>query len=517
MELCTTTLSKNNMKKIILSSLFAAGSLLATAQVCEHGCGSHSENDHVKITHTPFQKYKGLSNHFIGSTHQHSIFSDGSPGTTPADYYGTGKTNGYDFVFGSDHSDGFIIPVGLHEDCASEQLIDCITIDPMAPTDGILKWATTKRMAEEATVANEFLAVRGFEWTSDRTGHINVYFTKNITNAKTDGGYVDISLFYNWLSTEPLTIPLLDELTGGLGGADGLAVFNHPGDKKLAEEDPAYNWNNFAFSEKAEPFMVGMEVFNGGSDYASDGRAFFQEALDKGWHIGAIASEDHHGTDWNNASDPKTVFIATELTETGMKQAMRDRSFYAVRDHGLRMEFTTGTGSPMGSQLSRKTGSVVTLIAEVTSINVTKLELVSITGRIVATVEGTRFRINVDVLEAEQYYYLRAADSTNRTMAYSSPIWIKGGGDIDEATGIASHAVDQLQVFPNPVKDVLFITNKDGNAFDISILNATGEVVLIQHFTEAHNQINIESFPKGLYFIQMKSGSGVNVQKVVKD
>ena len=34
-----------------------------------------------------------------------------------------------------------------------------------------------------------FTGFRGFEWTSDRFGHINVYFSRNDTNAKIDGGY----------------------------------------------------------------------------------------------------------------------------------------------------------------------------------------------------------------------------------------------------------------------------------------------------------------------------------------
>ncbi|MES2628655.1 MAG: CehA/McbA family metallohydrolase [Bacteroidota bacterium] len=493
----------------------------ANAQTCENACGTHQHGEGFHIEHTAAGKSKANGNHYIGSMHEHSSFSDGSPGTSPADYYRTGKANGYDFVMGSEHSDNFIIPIGLHEDCASEKLLDCITINPMNPLEGIFKWGTTKTMTSTATTA-DFLAIRGFEWTSDRTGHINVYFSKNLTNAKTDGGYVDVKLFYNWLSTAPMTIPLFDELTGGIGGADGFAVFNHPGDKKISNQDPAYNWNNFEFSAKAEPFMVGMELFNAGDDYGSGDHNFYSEALDKGWHIGAIASEDHHGYDWNNASDGKTVFVADALNEESFRKAMKARSFYAVRDHGLRMDYTAGTES-MGSQLLRKTGSVVALNAEIFSDNVEGLELVSNSGTVLSTVKGKRLKQSVPVSETEQWYYIRAVNAEGRSMAYSSPIWVKGGGTIvDETTGIAENRSTETSLFPNPLTSGTELQARFNHNATVqyTLTDVSGRIVL-NGINTVEPGINTLLTPAqtqltpGLYFLQMEENGFLSRQQIL--
>ena len=86
----------------------------------------------------------------------------------------------------------------------------------------------------DAASTGAFTAFRGFEWSSDTFGHVNVYFSSNVNNAKKDGGTPD-SLF-KWL---------LKPAAQG-GGGDGIATFNHPGAKGTAGS-PQFNWNDFGF------------------------------------------------------------------------------------------------------------------------------------------------------------------------------------------------------------------------------------------------------------------------------
>src|SRR5262249_12085531 len=152
----------------------------------------------------------------------------------------------------------------------------CAIADTTKPLDAFRKWDATGEQAAAATTKT-FTAVRGFEWTSDRFGHINVYFSSDYTNAKTDGGYADMSTFYGWLER-----------------SDGIGTFNHPGDKKLSTSDPGYNFNDFAHVPAADDQMVGIEVYNSASDFATPGahggpaEGWYAHALDKGWHVGAI-------------------------------------------------------------------------------------------------------------------------------------------------------------------------------------------------------------------------------------
>ncbi|MGB0166758.1 MAG: hypothetical protein ACPF8V_07890, partial [Luteibaculum sp.] len=416
--------------RLFFTTLLISIACQLNAQHCEHHCHAESTEteQHLTVQHTQLKSHfkTGGMTHFIGSTHQHSGYSDGWPGTTPRDYFQSGIDNGFDFVFGADHSDSYQIPMTLNEECLSERIIDCVTLNPGNLQESLVKWLEFQEIISEYSDSN-FLAVRGFEWTSDRFGHINVYFSQNITNAKTDGGYVSMDLFWTWLTSNPINLFGLEAVLGGFGAADAIAVFNHPGDKSLFDEDPGFNWSGFEYVAEADSQMVGIEVFNDGRDYGANGRSYYQQALDAGWHVGAVASEDHHGEDWNNQEDEKTIIVAESLDANSIKEAMKNRRTYAVRDFGLRMDFFAGEEF-MGSRLKRKTGSLVRLTANISTENDAFLELVSNNNEIIGSSKGLNLDQIVEVSEDERWYYIRvvnAADSN--TLAYSSPIWISGG------------------------------------------------------------------------------------------
>ena len=136
-----------------------------------------------------------------GGIHAHSSYSDGDIHSIPANYYANAAANGLDFFAGTEHSDTYDpnIFVSTGGDCFTtpDNLLTCLTPND----DKLRKWAAT---AEQATAATTpvFTPLRGFEWTSDRFGHINVLFSADITNAKIDGGYVDMASFYDWLTRD---------------------------------------------------------------------------------------------------------------------------------------------------------------------------------------------------------------------------------------------------------------------------------------------------------------------------
>src|SRR5438093_5601031 len=172
---------------------------------------------------------------FVGSLHEHSGYSDGWPGSRPQTYYDSGRSFGLDFMSGSEHSDNADLPIVASEYCLDPLVApSCALADPVNPLDSFRKWDATLEQAHAASTPS-FTAFRGFEWTSDRFGHINVYFSQNDENAKTDGGYASMDPFYTWFKT-----------AASLGGgSDGIATFNHPGPKSLDDSDPAFNWNDF--------------------------------------------------------------------------------------------------------------------------------------------------------------------------------------------------------------------------------------------------------------------------------
>lgn len=512
------------MTRTILSLFFLLSSFIQLiAQEghgqCVHQCTVQLEADGPRVESAPLQKRAFTSSgltHYIGSNHQHSGFSDGYPGTTPADYFQSGIDNGFDFVLGADHSDSYILPLTLHGDCVSPDLINCITVNPTNPL-ALLKWQEFANIVS-AKMTDSFVPVRGFEWTSDRFGHINVYFSQNITNAKQDGGYVDMSTFWSWFTMEPMNMMGTEPALGGIGAADGVGVFNHPGDKSLDDNDPGFNWNQFAYVPEADSQMVGIEVFNDGRDYASEGRTFYQDALDAGWHVGAMGSEDHHDLNWNNQEDEKTVMLAQNLTTIGIKTAMQKRRMYAVRDFNVRLDFKAGE-ELMGSRLERATGSKVYLQGQIHTDSLYVVEIVSNQGQILATIPDSSFIFPVDVELDEKWYYLRVARlDNNRSVAYSSPIWVRGGGTIvDEKPNeggsllVQSIAFSGIKMYPNPIKGgekvkIQMANNPSG--MKVEIYTLMGAQVSSNFTNSAFIEVTTDGLQPGIYSLVLQNGEG---------
>lgn len=204
--------------------------------------------------------------HLIGSLHEHRGYSDGDVGSTPRDYFAQGKSLNLDFMGSSEHSDSNA-PLTANTDCASPDLPQCVQPLPAAgnPIAPLSKWELTQQHARDLSDAS-FTAFRGFEWTSDRFGHINVFFSRNEYGAKSTEGYaVSMESFWAWLNLAPET----------LGGKDGVVVFNHPGreeDVRQFAPDPAYAYNDFAYRQPVDLRVVGIEMFGKGSAYSRSGR-----------------------------------------------------------------------------------------------------------------------------------------------------------------------------------------------------------------------------------------------------
>ena len=355
--------------------------------------------------------------HFIGALHEHSGYSDGYPGSRPSDYYASAKRFGIDFLGSGEHSDNADLPVVFNEGCLSSAIPECAIADKQEPQNSLRKWAATLEQARAATTAG-FTGFRGFEWSSERFGHLNVYFSKNFANAYRDGGNVSMETFWNWFLTRP---------ERG-GGSDGLGTFNHPDAKKLPVADPTKNWNDFEYVAAADDRMVGLEVYNGGKDFANDG--WYDRALDKGWHVGAIGAEDKGhdpGDKWGSPEHPKTVVIARDRSEAALREAMLARRFYAVRDNDVRIEMSAG-GRPMGSRIGAPLGATVPITATVTP-GAARLELITAGGAIAASSAGSSISFDAPVTAAERRYYLRVIGADGKASAYSSPVWVRAGGD----------------------------------------------------------------------------------------
>jgi histidinol phosphatase-like PHP family hydrolase len=348
----------------------------------------------------------------VGGMHGHSAYSDGYPGPTPATVFEHARGNGNDFFAISDHSDNADVPFTFSEQCVGPAVVECPGGDPN-PVNALRKWDATEEYAAAATDST-FSAIRGFEWTSDRFGHINVFFSRNDTNAKVDGGYASMQAFYQWFTRRP-------ELGGG---GDGLATFNHPGDKELpgvGAQDPGRNWDDFAYVPEADDRMVGIELYNTQSEYGAD----YVHALDKGWHLGAVGAEDlghDPGDDWGGTGYSKTVVLADRNDAPAIRAALLARRFYAVHRPGTRLDFTVD-GAVMGSRLARAAGAPLSVQAAVNDPGAV-LDLITSGGEVMASGTGALDATVAAPAQAGWYFVRARVPGAERALAYSSPVWV---------------------------------------------------------------------------------------------
>ncbi|MDP3859107.1 MAG: hypothetical protein Q8Q73_15240 [Stagnimonas sp.] len=397
---------------------------------------------------TELKQYEGLM-------HEHSSYSDGLPTAIPADYFRVATTAGYDFVGSAEHSDSLdaLNFITLHAYCdpTSDQFdptsVEYCFLNPSA--DKLVKWASMQTQAREAS-SEHFLGIRGFEWTSDVFGHINVYFSSNFTNAKTDLGYaLTMDTFWEWFSRDPATPGLGGSLTsiginGGAGvpfggGSDALAHFNHPHDKCLTEDDPTglttgfCDWNDYELIPDAVERMFGMEVYNDGN---RDDRylPYYMRALDKGWRLAPVGSEDEHFGEYAVEHRPKTVTLATELSEAGFREAWLARRTMALSPGWhLRADLRADGDHPMGSRLSCDSGKTVPMTVRLTQKDGRPFSgeyrlYTSGAAEPLATIRGSeaRFDLPVPLASGEtRWYFVRAhGGEDNKSVAYLSPVWV---------------------------------------------------------------------------------------------
>ncbi len=424
-------------------AVIAVASVTAGPAFAQPQAGSEQPAPRVATAAVPGPQAPPGLKALVGALHEHSAYSDGWPRTRPADWFPSARSYGLDFLGGGDHSDNLSVPTTFSEGCYGQGrggtgeilLAECMLADGVNPADSFRKWDAT---AEQTAAANspEFAAFRGFEWSSDRFGHINAYFSKNFTNAQADGGEVDMDTFWDWFTRAPSLG----------GGSDAIATFNHPSAKKIdisGNEAPGKNWNDFRYVPKADERMVGIEVFNDRREYGSGAgypEGAYAHALDKGWHLGAAGAEDlgHRKPPLDNFGGPewpKTVVLAAERTNESIRAAMLARRFYAVAadENRLRMGFTIDR-EPMGSRLVRPTGESMVINSSVNDPQL-RLELVTSGGKVVGSGTGG-LEVKRPAAGAEKYYFVRARRG-DAPVAYSSPIWVTARAGATEGSWLA--------------------------------------------------------------------------------
>ena len=267
--------------------------------------------------------------------HNHSTLSDGTG--DPAEAFGSMRRSGLDVGALTDHAN-LATPIGhlLHGGVASW----LGGIDAKA-------WRQTARLADSANDEGRFVALRGFEWSHPLLGHVSVWGTEAYTHPLRSLG-LDIRPLYDWLVDDD-------------GAAGGLAGFNHPGGRGAAR------FAGFRYHGGLGRRLVSLEMFNKTDDYLFAGTdsgadSPLTECLARGWHPALTGASDEHGANWGvPAGKGRAGLFVSELTRTGVREALLARRTFAARVKGLRLAATLA-GVPMGGTVRHRSGSLPLLL-----------------------------------------------------------------------------------------------------------------------------------------------------------
>ncbi|MGH8065166.1 MAG: CehA/McbA family metallohydrolase [Candidatus Entotheonellia bacterium] len=323
---------------------------------------------------------------FYGDLHNHTGYSDGLG--RPEEALRQMRARGLHFAAITDHGEFFDRETSIRE---------------------VHKWAATAQQVAMHT-GDDFLAIRGFEWSSPRQGHSNVWGSAAYTGYH-DTGDRSMQAFYEWLTNaqpEP--------------GAQVLASFNHPGREVVC-------FDGCVFVPALDDRIVALECFNRGDDY---GDAYFR-ALDRGWHVGAIGVSDHHRDDWGNPAFPRAGVLAPALTLSHLQTALMARRIFATRSPTLAL-LMIGHERLMGSRL--QLGASDSLWIDVwchdpsASRGRARLELWSNGGTLSATyemrgVQHVGWRVTIPPQDAREHWFVVRVLYDGMIQAYSSPLWAR--------------------------------------------------------------------------------------------
>lgn len=323
----------------------------------------------------------GGFNVYYGSLHNHTGYSDGE-GTPTQAYQYARDVGQLDFFGLADHG------------------------ELLSSTE----WNAIKSAANSANQDGVFTTFYGFEWSSFWSyGHVAVINTDDYC------GYPSVGSFNSLLTW--------------INARNGIAFFNHPG------------WDNLAFSEfdhftdTPSSKFVGMELWNdhdGFSTYyyndgyfSNDGnKGYYDEALIRGWKIGASGSDDNHSATWGTATPMRMAVLASANTRNDILNALTAKRFYSTTDKNLGLSFKVN-GFEMGFVVPAGNYDALISASDADNEIFTQIQLIK-NGAVVNTWliydPLPVYSFNLNTVEGD-YYYVKVTQSDGNE-AISSPVFI---------------------------------------------------------------------------------------------
>ena len=80
--------------------------------------------------------------------------------------------------------------------------------------------------------------------------------------------------------------------------------------------------------------------------------------------------------------------------------------------------------------------------------------------------------------------------------------------------GISEKVISTINVFPNPVQDMLTIDNTEGEILNVKLLNSVGQEIQVICTLNSKIQIDCSTFESGIYIVEIQSKNGITKKKI---
>jgi hypothetical protein len=84
------------------------------------------------------------------------------------------------------------------------------------------------------------------------------------------------------------------------------------------------------------------------------------------------------------------------------------------------------------------------------------------------------------------------------------------------STSTGNQTVEKIRVYPNPATDRININIKDtDNHSKVVVSNMCGQTIYGQSLSSTNTSIDVSSFPKGIYFVNIENGKNKETRKII--
>ena len=286
-------------------------------------------------------------------------------------------------------------------------------------------WTLTQDKADQYTVNGRFVAIAGYEWTSQAKywtpaeplfkGPVKYYNHKNV--------YFLSRVDYLFSAKDPAyNSPNL--LAQAVLKHGGLIHNSHPfGDESRDQWDYDRALESVIVNSEMGPDVMRY----GGKEYKPGWESRVRDFLNSGRKTGFVAGTDTH----EGKPAARTAVLAGELTHPAIFEALRHRRNYAVTNARIVLDFNIN-GHFMGEKIQIE--GKPRIVADVHGTD--KIQEVAVVrdGAVIRTLNPKAQRLRFEYVDngfaGNSYYYLRVIQADkdehgNPSRAWSSPIWVR--------------------------------------------------------------------------------------------